>query len=146
MKSIILQDKPTNIDAWLSKLGQPQADRDYTPGHQRVQDLLLALQKSGKQLHTPKLRIRLAGTNGKGSTAHFLAHALQATGLKVGLYTSPHISSFHERINIQGEAIDDLRLTALMAEVMPLALKVGTSYFETATALALLAFSMEDVD
>ena len=146
MQSIVLQDKPTNIEAWLSELGQPQADRDYTPGHQRVQDLLLALQKHGKKLHKPKLRIRIAGTNGKGSTAHFLAYALQATGLKVGLYTSPHISSFHERIKMQGEAIDDLRLTALMAEVMPLALHVGTSYFETATVLALLAFSMENVD
>jgi len=146
MKSIELQDKPTDIEAWLSELGLPKADRDYTPGHERLQSLLLKLQAHGKILHEPKLRVRIAGTNGKGSTAHFLANALRATGLKVGLYTSPHISDFHERIQIQGKAIDDLKLTALMTEVMPLALQVETSYFETATALALLAFSLENVD
>jgi len=104
-------------------------------------DLLKAL-----PCQRPKLRIRIAGTNGKGSTAFMLAAALQAAELKVGLYTSPHILNFNERIRIQGMPISDERLLALLEEIMPIALDVGASYFEVATALALCAFSQADVD
>ncbi len=138
--------KPTHIESWLAELGAPSADRDYTPGHARVLALLDALAQQGTILHRPRLRVRVAGTNGKGSTAHFLASALQETGLKVGLYTSPHISAFHERICIDGRPIDDKILTRFMTQVMPLALAAETSYFETATVLALLAFHHAQVD
>lgn len=140
------QDKPRDIDAWLQALGEPSADRDYKPGHERVLELLNIVNEKGFALQQPKLRIRVAGTNGKGSTAHFLAAALQANGLKVGLYTSPHILSFHERMRVDGKPIAQDSLLELMALVMPLALDVGTSYFETATVLALLHFSQQQVD
>jgi len=134
-------DKPLSIDAWLAELGQPSADRDYQPGHERMQ-LLLA----GLSLHRPRLRIRIAGTNGKGSTAFMLAAALQSAGLNVGLYTSPHILEFNERIRINGMPVGNSSLLSGMAQIMPLARQTGASYFETATALALDHFSQAAVD
>jgi len=98
------------------------------------------------QCHRPSLRIRVAGTNGKGSTASMLAAGLEAAGLRVGLYTSPHILSFHERIRVQGKAISDAALLTYLEHMMPLALEVGASYFEMATALALYSFSQAAVD
>jgi len=133
--------KPNNIDEWLDQLGQPSADRDYKPGHERMLSLLAPL-----NCQRPKLRIRIAGTNGKGSTAFMLAAALQAAGLKVGLYTSPHVLSFHERIRINGEPISDECLWNLLELIMPTALTAGASYFEVATALALYHFSQNSVD
>ncbi len=140
------QDKPCQVEAWLEALGAPSADRDYQPGHARVLALLQAAQEQGFTFHKPKLRIRIAGTNGKGSTAHFLAYALQANGYHVGLYTSPHILTFHERIQVNGMPIVQDDLMRLMAMVMPLALEKKASYFETAAVLALLHFSQQKVD
>jgi len=138
--------KPSDVEAWLNQLGQPSADRDYKPGHERLLALLQATKEEGYVLRQPKLRIRVAGTNGKGSTSHYLAAAFSACGYKVGLYTSPHIRYFHERMMVQGKAIADANLKGLMGDVMPLALAAQTSYFETATALALLFFSQQHVD
>ena len=133
--------KPNDIESWLEQLGQPSADRDYKPGHARMHDLLAPL-----NLKRPKLRIRIAGTNGKGSTAFMLAEALQACGLNVGLYTSPHIHHFNERIRINGEPISNGELLSLIETMMPEALAIGASYFETATALALKHFSDSEVN
>jgi dihydrofolate synthase/folylpolyglutamate synthase len=133
--------KPQNIDDWLKQLGQPSADRDYKPGHERILALLQPL-----NCKRPSLRIRIAGTNGKGSTAFMLAAGLQAAGLKVGLYTSPHILHFNERIRINGESISDKNLWQGLETIMPIALEVGASYFEVATALALHHFSQSQVD
>ncbi len=136
-----LDTKPHDIALWLKQLGQPAADRDYKPGHQRMSELLISF-----KLQTPRIRIRIAGTNGKGSTAIMLSNALQACGLKVGLYTSPHIHNFNERICINGMPVSDTALFSLMKKMMPIALKVGASYFEVATALALKHFSDSKVD
>ncbi|MBN4061299.1 bifunctional folylpolyglutamate synthase/dihydrofolate synthase [bacterium AH-315-G11] len=94
----------------------------------------------------PALRIRIAGTNGKGSTAFMLAAGLQAANLKVGLYTSPHILHFNERIRINGSPISDHDLWQHLEVIMPIALEVEASYFEVATALALHHFSQNNVD
>ncbi len=133
--------KPQNIDDWLNQLGQPSADRDYKPGHERMLALLKPL-----ACKRPKLRIRIAGTNGKGSTAFMLAAGLQASGLKVGLYTSPHILQFNERIRINGDPLSDADLWRHLETIMPIALDVRASYFEVATALALHHFSQNHVD
>ncbi|MDQ6988197.1 MAG: Mur ligase family protein [Mariprofundaceae bacterium] len=130
-----------SIEAWLAGLGAPSADRDYKPGHARMQALLQDM-----PLRHPKLRIRIAGTNGKGSTAFMLGAALQANGLKVGLYTSPHIHHFNERIRINGHALADSRLLALMPAIISKAKAINASYFEVATALALSSFSTAEVD
>jgi len=133
--------KPLEVEAWLAQLGQPSADRDYKPGHQRMQELLEPL-----DLRRPKLRVRIAGTNGKGSTAYMLSNALQACGLRVGLYTSPHIQHFGERIRIDGVPVSEPTLKDLMQSIMPIAMKSEASYFEAATALALRHFSNSEVD
>ncbi|MES0371441.1 MAG: bifunctional folylpolyglutamate synthase/dihydrofolate synthase [Mariprofundaceae bacterium] len=133
--------KPDDIASWLEQLGQPSADRDYKPGHQRMHDLLASF-----NLKRPPFRIRIAGTNGKGSTAFMLANALQSCGLNIGLYTSPHIHRFNERIRINGEPLSDSDLLNIMEELMPVALEIGASYFEVATALALKHFSDSEVD
>ena len=101
---------------------------------------------SHTHLLRPKLRIRVAGTNGKGSTSFMLAGALQACGLKTGLYTSPHILNFNERIRINGVSVASDELEKSLSHLMPHALHYGASYFETATALALEQFSREEVD
>lgn len=133
--------KPQSIEQWLAELGNPSADRDYKPGHERLRQLLSQL-----QLKRPQLRIRVAGTNGKGSTSFMLAAALKSCGLKVGLYTSPHILQFNERIRIDGVPIDRPALEQSLSHLMPHALAIGTSYFETATAVALDLFSKAEVD
>lgn len=133
--------KTDSIEGWLSDLGAPAADRDYKPGHARMLGLL-----DGMRLRRPRLRIRIAGTNGKGSAAHMLAAGLQAAGLKVGLYTSPHIHRFNERIRIDGQAVDDAALLRLLPPIVGRAMQIGASYFEVATALALQCFSEAGTD
>lgn len=133
--------KPQSIDLWIEQLGRPAADRDYLPGHARMHALLEPF-----KLQHPELRIRVAGTNGKGSTSFMLANALQTSGFKVGLYTSPHILNFNERIRIQQTPISDDDLLTLLEQVMPQALAVGASYFEVATALAFIYFNQQGVD
>ncbi len=94
----------------------------------------------------PPLRIRIAGTNGKGSTAWMLAAALQATGLRVGLFTSPHLQTFNERLRINLQPIPDPELRCLAERLIGQATRIGASYFETATAMALAWFSERHVD
>lgn len=101
---------------------------------------------AGIQLKPPRLRIRIAGTNGKGSTAFMLSAALSACGMRVGLYSSPHIHHFNERIRINGCPIDQNELLAALEHLVPPALRIGASYFELATALALRYFTAKNVE
>ena len=89
--------------------------------------------------------ILIAGTNGKGSTASMLSHILRTSGYKVGLYTSPHLTDFHERITINGEKIDPDRFCEL-AESLKTNLKEPLTFFEFVTAIALIYFSQENID
>jgi len=130
-----------SIESLLSSLGSPAADRDYRPGHQRMHALLMDM-----NLNRPRLRIRIAGTNGKGSTAFMLAHALQTAGLAVGLYTSPHIHAFNERIRIHGKPVTDAEIIPVLESMVSTAMNIGASYFEVATALALSLFSRARAD
>jgi dihydrofolate synthase/folylpolyglutamate synthase len=91
--------------------------------------------------------IHVAGTKGKGSIAALCASALQAGGYKVGLYTSPHLVDYTERIQINGQSISHERLVTLVEEIKPL-LERGTKLttFEITTALAFLYFAREKID
>jgi len=129
------------VEALLAGLGSASADRDYRPGHQRMHALLADM-----NLTRPRLRIRIAGTNGKGSTAFMLAHALQAAGMTVGLYTSPHIHTFNERIRINDQPVTDVDIVPVLNNMLTTAMHIGASYFEVATALALNLFSQAKVD
>jgi dihydrofolate synthase / folylpolyglutamate synthase len=90
--------------------------------------------------------VLVAGTNGKGSTAAHLASILRAAGLRVGLYTSPHLIRFNERIRVNGHAIGDDPLEALLADWWPRFETERPSFFEAATALGFDHFARSGVD
>ena len=110
------------------------------PGLHRIRALCVALGDPQDGLHF----VHLAGTNGKGSTACMTASVLQAAGYWVGLYTSPYLVQFYERIRVDGAMIPDADLTRLAERVAvaceSLALPEGESIgeFEFTTALAFL--------
>ncbi len=88
-----------------------------------------------------KLRIvHIAGTNGKGSTAATLANIFHAAGISAGLYTSPHLHSFTERIRVDLAQIPDAEVVRLTDELRPHAEELQTTFFEFTTAMALLYF------
>lgn len=90
--------------------------------------------------------LHIAGTNGKGSTAAMLASILQAHGLKVGLYTSPHLLRFNERIRVNGLSIDDETITNFIEHYRPHIDRIEATFFETTTALAFTYFAQQEVD
>ncbi len=90
--------------------------------------------------------IHIAGTNGKGSTSHMLASVLQSAGLKVGLYTSPHLKDFRERIKINGEVIPEKYVIDFVEKYKANFEKIQPSFFEMTVGLAFDYFSNEKVD
>ena len=90
--------------------------------------------------------IHVAGTNGKGSTVAYLRHIMQAAGLKVHAYTSPHLVKFHERIRVAGELVSEADLTALLEECEAVNGGQPITFFEITTAAAFLAFSRTPAD
>lgn len=90
--------------------------------------------------------IHIAGTNGKGSTAHILAAILQAYGLKVGLYTSPHYKDFRERIKINGQLATEQFVIGFVATHQESWKTVQPSFFEITVAMAFEYFAQEQVD
>jgi dihydrofolate synthase/folylpolyglutamate synthase len=90
--------------------------------------------------------IHIAGTNGKGSTSHMLAAVLQQAGYKVGLYTSPHLVDFRERIKINGKYISKTFVIDFTKKSLPLIQKVSPSFFELTVAMAFTYFAQENVD
>lgn len=91
--------------------------------------------------------VHVTGTKGKGSTASLIASTLQASEYKVGLYTSPHLEDFRERIIVNGEMISEREVIALADQMRPLTEKVPeTTTFELTTAMAFLYFAQEKVD
>lgn len=97
--------------------------------------------------HTKFKSIHVAGTNGKGSVSAMVAAILQKAGHKVGLYTSPHLIRFNERIKINNANISDLKLARLTEKIKPIAEKIkGITYFELTTAAAFLYFAEQKVD
>lgn len=90
--------------------------------------------------------IHIAGTNGKGSVGHILSAILQAQGLKVGLYTSPHYRDFRERIKINGEYIPEDYVTNFVAANKEQWKRIVPSFFELTVAMAFQYFAEEQVD
>ncbi len=90
--------------------------------------------------------IHVAGTNGKGSTSHMLASILQSAGYRTGLYTSPHLKSFTERVKIDGAEITEQYVIGFVNRIYPLIETVKPSFFEITVALAFDYFAHEEVD
>lgn len=80
--------------------------------------------------------IHIAGTNGKGSVSHLLASVLQSAGYKTGLYTSPHLKDFRERIKINGEMISEQAVIAFIEKMEPAIESIRPSFFEITVAMA----------
>lgn len=90
--------------------------------------------------------IHIAGTNGKGSVSHMLAAILQTAGYKTGLYTSPHLKDFRERIRVNGEMIPEKFVIDFTETIKPLIEKTDPSFFEITVAMAFDYFAHEEVD
>lgn len=90
--------------------------------------------------------IHIAGTNGKGSTSHMLAAALQQQGYKTGLYTSPHLKDFGERIRINGAMIDPEFVIQFTEKTKALCKSIQPSFFELTVAMAFEYFAVQKVD
>ncbi|PQJ19604.1 folylpolyglutamate synthase/dihydrofolate synthase family protein [Tenacibaculum sp. SG-28] len=90
--------------------------------------------------------IHVGGTNGKGSTSHMLASILQEEGYTVGLYTSPHLKRFTERIKINGEEISEQAVIAFVQEYQAFLEQQKLSFFEMTVGMAFLEFAKQEVD
>jgi dihydrofolate synthase/folylpolyglutamate synthase len=90
--------------------------------------------------------VHIAGTNGKGSTSHMLAAIFQVAGYKTGLYTSPHLHDFRERIRINGEMISEKHVVDFVERINPQIEKLQPSFFEVTVAMAFDLFASEAVD
>ncbi len=90
--------------------------------------------------------IHIAGTNGKGSSSHMIASVLQEAGYKTGLYTSPHLTDYRERIRINGEVIEKEYVHAFVEKHKEAFEEMGLSFFEMTTGLAFDYFSLQNLD
>jgi len=100
-------------------------------------------------LGNPEKRLRcihIAGTNGKGSTAAMIASVLTASGYRTGLYTSPHLNDFSERMRIDGEPISQHTVVSLIQRLQPIIRRRKATFFEATTAMAFQWFADQSVD
>jgi dihydrofolate synthase/folylpolyglutamate synthase len=121
---------------------QKQGGSAYKPGLQRISKLL-------DRLGNPQSKVKaihIAGTNGKGSVSHIFSAVLQKAGYKVGLFTSPHIFDFRERIKINGEIVSEEFVIKFIQEHKVYFESNEISFFEITTAMAFLAFAEQDCD
>lgn len=132
------------VQTQLDRFAQLSPGRDIL-GLERIAALMAAL---GNPHHRLPPVFHVAGTNGKGSTCAFLRAAIEAAGMSVHVYTSPHLVRFNERIRVAGKLIEDAALAVLLAEVLDAAEAhdIGASFFEVTTAAAFLAFARTPAD
>lgn len=114
----------------------------YKPG---LDTVMLLDEKFGNPHYRYK-SIHIAGTNGKGSTAHTLAAILQSAGYRVGLYTSPHLVDFRERIRVNGEMISHEAVVDFVKRYQAMSLNCHPSFFELTMTMAFEYFAKENVD
>lgn len=119
-----------------------EGKKAYKPGLDNITSLCAQLNNphhSFKSLH-------IAGTNGKGSSSHFIASILQEHGFKVGLYTSPHLKSFTERIKINGKEVSKKWVSSFVSDKKNVIQEVSPSFFEWTVAMAFSYFKEQQVD
>jgi dihydrofolate synthase/folylpolyglutamate synthase len=117
-------------------------NRGIKLGLENITDFLKLCNNPHNKIKT----IHLAGTNGKGSTASILAKILQENGKKVGLYTSPHLVRFNERIRINGYPISDQEIIDFIQQHQKTIMNQSITFFEATTALAFSFFEQNNVD
>ena len=114
----------------------------YKPGLERVTEFCRHLGNPQRNFYT----LHVAGTNGKGSVSHILASVLQQAGYRVGLYTSPHLKDFRERIRVDGEMIPKQKVVNFVNKNLSVMQQLGLSFFEMTTAMAFDYFDKSDVE
>ncbi len=122
----------------FSRLGASAFKKDLT-NTIRLCDALDNPQHQFKTIH-------IAGTNGKGSTSHMLAAILQTAGYKTGLYTSPHLKDFRERIKVNGHLCEEQFVIDFTQRIQPLIDEIEPSFFEITVAMAFDYFAKQKVD
>ena len=124
----------------------PMFERQGAGGYKEGLENSHALDEHLGHPHKEYLTIHVAGTNGKGSCAHTLSAVLQMCGYKVGLYTSPHLVDFSERIRINGQPISEDYVVEFVEKHKPFFEPLQPSFFELTTAMAFKYFADMDVD
>ncbi len=114
----------------------------YKTGLETTHELDRIFQHPHRKFRT----IHVAGTNGKGSCSHLMAAVLQQSGYKVGLYTSPHLKDFRERIRINGEMISEEAVCEFVELAQPLIAELQPSFFEITTSMAFRYFAQQNID
>ena len=123
---------------------EQQGGSAYKPGLERV--LAMAEAIGSPHLGSGIRYIHVAGTNGKGSTSSTLAAILSAAGYRTGLFTSPHLVDFRERIRIDGMPIEECAVVDFVERTRPLIERFSPSFFELTTLMALHHFAEKKVD
>lgn len=131
--------------AWLFKR-LPMYQRVGAPAMRLGLDQMNRLSAALGNPHRSFKCIHIAGTNGKGSTAHMLASVLQTAGYTVGLYTSPHLKDFRERIKINGQPIDKDIVVDFVNQHLETLEAGNYSFFEATVGMAFSSFAKEQVD
>lgn len=121
---------------------QKSGGKAVNPTLDNIKTICLAL--GNPELQYPCLHI--AGTNGKGSSSHYLASVLQEAGYKVGLYTSPHLFSYTERFKINGKELDKSWILNFVNQHYELIKQVSPSFYELSVAIAFECFAQEKVE
>lgn len=114
----------------------------YKPGLERVEEFCRLLGNPHNDYHT----IHIAGTNGKGSTSHMMASVLQQAGYRVGLFTSPHLKDFRERVRVDGEMISEQEVVGFVERNLSEIKRLGLSFFEITAAMAFEHFALQGVE
>lgn len=134
----------------MTDLGYAELVRELFPrltggvrwGLERTQQLLASVGNPHEAYRT----IHVGGTNGKGSVAATLAAILRATSKSVGLYSSPHLCSFRERVQVNQQALSEAAIVSAARRLWPAVQKLEPSFFEATTAIGFLAFAEAGVD
>lgn len=122
----------------FSKIGAAAYKKDIT-------NTVLLCEAAGNPQNKIKT-IHVAGTNGKGSVSHMLAAIFQQSGYKTGLYTSPHLKDFRERIKVDGEMIEENFIISFVEKMKTVTEEISPSFFELTVVMALQYFAEQKVD
>jgi dihydrofolate synthase/folylpolyglutamate synthase len=132
--------KQRSLDDWLAYISA-QHPATVALGLDRVREVWTRM-----DLPPPPVAITVGGTNGKGSTCAYLERILLEAGYRIGLYTSPHLLRYNERVRLQGEEVDDGTLAASFARVEAARGATALTYFEFGTLAALAVFAQAKVE
>jgi dihydrofolate synthase/folylpolyglutamate synthase len=124
----------------------PAYHRIGKPAYKNNLDNTLALDEYFGHPHKKYRTVHIAGTNGKGSVSHMIASVLQEAGYRTGLYTSPHLKDFRERVRIDGRMIGEKEVISFVAQHNDLIKKLQPSFFEFTAAMAFDYFARMEVD